>query len=409
MNRYIIHIAYLCLTFFLLASCNKQEDAVPQDEGMVTLSISAAMASRATDTGDESRTYAELMHTLRIIIFDRNGNVEHNRLYEFEKGLFETENHIFIVKANETKTIYLLANCESFATIKSGNITIDQLDALELEGRDGILQSQGTSPDEEEGTIKVLPATAKYSIQVGKQSQTETLYVVHAANKIQFEFINNTGKTINLHSWTLSSLAPESYLVPHVNEADWFETLQDETDNVIYDYDVPVTTDEHQEYTYEYETPLPISANTAEDSEDPVSTITPANDESPIYLHESKFLNLTTGGEDEKNDQSYAITFRISGSNLPDTETDGDGTGGTNDNTETNEGGGEESEAKPYTATLENLPSLFRGTYVKVKVTINALQTEDGPNGIYAEIEDWEKHPPKTGTIKPEESTESNP
>lgn len=408
MNRYIIHIAYLCLTFFLLASCNKQEDVAPQDEGMVNLSISAAMASRTTDTGDENRTYAELMHTLRIIIFDKDGNVEHNRLYNFEKGLFETENHIFIVKANETKTIYLLANCENFAVKEGDNPTIESLDALELKG-DGILQAQGTKPDKGDGTINVLPATAKYSIKVGGQSQTETLYVVHAANKIQFEFINNTGGTINHHSWTLSSLAPESYLVPHVNEADWVTTLQAEENNVIYDYDVPVETNKHQEYTYTYNTPLAIPANTAEDSEDPVPTITPADNESPIYLHESKFLNLTTDGEDEKNDQSYAITFRISGSNLPDTETGGDGTGGTNDNTETNEGGGEESEAKPYTATLENLPSLFRGTYVKVKVTINALQTEDGPNGIYAEIEDWEKHPPKTGTIKPEESTESNP
>lgn len=409
MNRYIIHIAYLCLTLFLLASCNKQEDAMPQDEGMVTLSISAAMASRATNTGDESRTYAELMHTLRIIIFDKDGNVEHNRLYTFDKGLFETENHIFIVKSKENKTIYLLANCEKFAVKEEDNPTIASLDALELKGRDGILQNQDTKPDEGEGTINVLPATAKYSIQVGEKSQTETLYVVHAANKIQFEFINNTGETINLHSWTLSSLAPESYLVPHVNEADWFETLQKEENNVIYDYDVPVETNKHQEYTYEYETPLPISANTAEDSEDPVSTITPANDESPIYLHESKFLSLTTGGEDEKNDQSYAITFRISGSNLPDTETDGEGTEGTNDNTEANEGGEGESEAKPYTATLENLPSLFRGTYVKVKVTINALQTEDGPDGIYAEIEDWKKHDSKPGTIKPEGSTESNP
>lgn len=396
MNRYIIHIAYLCLTFFLLASCNKQEDAMPQDEGMVTLSISAAMASRTTDTGDVNRTYAELMHTLRIIIFDGNGNVEHNRLYEFEKGLFDTENHIFIVKANETKTIYLLANCEKFA-VKEDDLTIASLDALELEG-DGILQNQDTKPDKGEGTINVLPATAKYSIQVEEKSQTETLYVVHAANKIQFEFINNTGKTINLHSWTLSSLAPESYLVPHVNEADWFETLQDETDNVIYDYDVPVTTDEHQEYTYEYETPLEIPANTASESSEPTSTITPTDSETPIYLHESKFLDLTT--EDNKDDQKYTITFHISGSNLPDSGTGGDGTGDTND-TETGESG--ESEPRAYTATLDNLPSLFRGTYVKVKVTINALVEGNDEDGIYAKIEDWVELGEVEGELKPKD------
>lgn len=380
MNRYIIHIAYLCLTFFLLASCNKQEDAVPQDEGMVTLSISAAMASRATDTGDESRTYAELMHTLRIIIFDRNGNVEHNRLYEFEKGLFETENHIFIVKANETKTIYLLANCESFATIKSGNITIDQLDALELEGRDGILQSQGTSPDEEEGTIKVLPATAKYSIQVGKQSQTETLYVVHAANKIQFEFINNTEEEIELNSWTLYSLAPKSYLIPRVNETNWFDKVRnpDETKNVITNYDVPVEPDEHEEYTYTYTTPLQIPITTDETSD---AVITPADNETPIYLHESKFSVPAEAVEGEveewTDEQQYTITFRISKKG--------------------------ESDSKPYTAALTNLPSLFRGTYVKVKVTINALVEGNDEDGIYAEIEDWEELDEVEGELKPKD------
>lgn len=398
MNRYIIHIAYLCLTFFLLASCNKQEDAVPQDEGMVTLSISAAMASRATNTGDESRTYAELMHTLRIIIFDKDGNVEHNRLYTFDKGLFETENHIFIVKSKENKTIYLLANCEKFAVKKEDNPTIASLDALELKGRDGILQNQDTKPDEGEGTIKVLPATAKYSIRVEKQSQTKTLYVVHAANKIQFEFINNTGKTINLHSWTLSSLAPRSYLVPHVNEEKWFETLQTEEDNVIYDYNVPITTDEHQEYTYEYETPLEIPTSTAAESSEPTSTITPTDSETPIYLHESKFLDLTT--EDNKDDQKYTITFHISGSNLPDSGTGGDGAGDSND-TETGES--RESEPRAYTATLDNLPSLFRGTYVKVKVTINALVEGNDEEGIYAEIEDWEELDEVKGELEPKD------
>ena len=154
MNRYIIHIAYLCLTFFLLASCNKQEDAVPQDEGMVTLSISAAMISRSGDsneTGDANRTYDELMHTLRIIIFDEKGDKEDDRLIDFieeeKRGLFETRKpEYFIVKANEKKTIYLLANCENFAVKEGDNPTIESLDALELKG-DGILQAQGTKPD----------------------------------------------------------------------------------------------------------------------------------------------------------------------------------------------------------------------------------------------------------------------
>lgn len=371
MNRYIIHIAYLCLTFFLLASCNKQEDAVPQDEGMVTLSISAAMASRTTYTGDVNRTYAELMHTLRIIIFDGNGNVEHNRLYEFEKGLFDTENHIFIVKANETKTIYLLANCESFATIKSGNITIAQLDALELEERDGILQSQGTSPDKGEGTIKVLPATAKYSIQVGKQSQTETLYVVHAANKISFEFTNESGQEITISEWRLTPIAQNSYLIPHITDENentpeedrWYSKVLAQYKNAdlsgddegVTNYDIP--NDANQDtFNEELEKGIKIAAGES-------ATLYSASE--PFYLHESKAKE-----NPETEQQQYTVSCVI------------------ND--------------RVYDAVLPNLPSLFRGTYIKIKATIKSLDEEEGhdPFGI---IINWQPGDEVEGVLEPAE------
>ena len=375
MNRYIIHIAYLCLTFFLLASCNKQEDAMPQDEGMVTLSISAAMASRTTDTGDVNRTYAELMHTLRIIIFDGNGNVEHNRLYEFEKGLFDTENHIFIVKANETKTIYLLANCEKFA-VKEDDLTIASLDALELEG-DGILQAQGTKPDEGDGTINVLPATAKYSIQVGNQSQTETLYVVHAANKIEFEFINNSGEEVTISEWRLTPIAQNSYLIPHITDED--ENTQEEDrwyskvlaqynyaglsgdDEGVTNYDIPDDADQDT-FNEELEKGIKIAAGES-------ATLYSATE--PFYLHESKADSDPTTGQ-----QQYTVSCVI------------------ND--------------RVYDAVLPNLPSLFRGTYVKIKAIINALNEDEPYEGIYAEIVEWKEYDPVTGEIV-EEETDTNP
>lgn len=377
MNRYIIHIAYLCLTLFLLASCNKQEDAVPQDEGMVTLSISAAMASRATNTGDESRTYAELMHTLRIIIFDKDGNVEHNRLYTFDKGLFETENHIFIVKSKENKTIYLLANCEKFAVKKEDNPTIASLDALELEERDGILQNQDTKPDEGEGTINVLPATAKYSIQVGEKSQTETLYVVHAANKISFEFKNESGQEITISEWRLTPIAQNSYLIPHITGEDentpeedrWYRKVLaqyknadlSEDDEGVTNYDIP--NDANQDtFNEELEKGIKIAAGES-------ATLYSASE--PFYLHESKANADPTTGQ-----LKYTVSCVING--------------------------------QVYDAVLPNLPSLFRGTYVKIKAIINALNEDEPYEGIYAEIVEWEEYNPVTGEIV-EEETDTNP
>lgn len=375
MNRYIIHIAYLCLTLFLLASCNKQEDAMPQDEGMVTLSISAAMASRATNTGDESRTYAELMHTLRIIIFDKDGNVEHNRLYTFDKGLFETENHIFIVKSKENKTIYLLANCEKFAV--KDNPTIASLDALELKGRDGILQNQDTKPDEGEGKINVLPATAKYSIQVGEKSQTETLYVVHAANKISFEFTNKSGQEITISEWRLTPIAQNSYLIPHITGEDentpeedrWYRKVLaqyknadlSEDDEGVTNYDIP--NDANQDtFNEELEKGIKIAAGES-------ATLYSASE--PFYLHESKANADPTTGQ-----LKYTVSCVING--------------------------------QVYDAVLPNLPSLFRGTYVKIKAIINALNEDEPYEGIYAEIVEWEEYNPVTGEIV-EEETDTNP
>lgn len=366
MNRLIIHITYLCLTLFLLASCNKQEEVAPQDEGMATLSISAAMASRATDTGDENRTYAELMHTLRIIIFDEEGNVEHNRLYEFDKGLFETENHIFIVKANETKTVYLLANCESI--LQNEEISIDNLDAIELKTEDEWFSGQ-PQPN------FLLPATAKYSIHVGKQSQTKTLYVVHAANKISFEFTNQSGQEITISEWRLTPIAQNSFLIPHItgedentSEADrWYNKVLAQYKNTdlngedagVTNYNVP--DDANQDtFNEELDEAITIAAG---------KTASLYSAQEPFYLHESKALNPTT------KQQEYTVSCVING--------------------------------RVYDAQLNNLPSLFRGTYIKIKATIINVEEEEENHDPFGIIVDWQKGDEVEGELQPAEDRQN--
>ena len=362
MKKYITrHIIPLCLLFLLLASCNRQEDTPQQADGMVNLTISAAMASRAEDTGDENRTYNELMHTLRIIIFDEAGNVEGNRLYEFEGGVFHTESHIFIVKGNETKTIYLLANCEDI--LENKEISISNLDKLELTTDDDWFSTKSKDTDFH------LPATAKYNIYVGNENQTETLYVAHAANKICFSFTNETGGDITISEWQLGSTADKSYLIPHIVDDDkeelkWYEKIQDEAHPAVTNYEVPSDV----EYNYLGETGLWIEIPNNE-----TKYLYGNTEGTPYYFHESKFLNKSIT-EDTGEEQIYNISFVING-------------------------------VRHY-AVLEDLPSLFRGTYVQIKVTIYPLGAETELKGIYAEIQPWEKYPPTTGTIKPEEEEE---
>lgn len=382
MNRYIIHIAYLCLTLFLLASCNKQEDAMPQDEGMVTLSISAAMISRSGDsneTGDANRTYDELMHTLRIIIFDEKGDKEDDRLIDFieeeERGLFKTPKpEYFIVKANETKTIYLLANCEDI--LKDKEISITNLDAIELKTEDGWFSGQPQDDD------FLLPATAKYTISVGEESKDlGTLYLAHAANKISFEFTNGSGQEITISEWRLTPIAQNSYLIPHITGEDentpeedrWYSKVWAQykkadlsgDDEGVTNYNIP---DDANQDTFNEELDEEIVIEAGKNA-----TLYSASE--PFYLHESKAEPDPTTGQ-----QQYTVSCVI------------------ND--------------RVYDAVLPNLPSLFRGTYVKVKVTINELEEGAGPDGIYAQIEPWDEYPPTSGTIVPEdteESTEPNP
>lgn len=379
MNKHFIHIAYLCVMLFLLVtSCQEQEDVQPTPE-WVDLSISAAMATRADFDEDTNvaKEY-ELMHTLRIIIFDGSDKVEHNELFTFN-GVFEASKQIFKVKKNETKTVYLLANCESFENIANEDITKETLDAIELTGKDGLLQIQ-------ENGSKWLPATAKYSINVGGENKIADLWIAHAANKISITYTNDleSNDEIYIHSWELEQIAQNSYLIPHTTDGDWYNKILNQYNEngganngiAVTNYTVPANAN-HDVYTYNYETPVTVTKDTP---------VTPNNEEGaiPIYLHESKYIPVP----DSPNEQGYTISFNISKA-------------------------GEEAEnGRIYTAQLENLPSLFRSTYVKINVTIKALEEGAGPDGIYAQIEPWDEYPPTSGTIVPEdteESTEPNP
>lgn len=364
MNRYIIHIAYLCLTLFLLASCNKQEDAMPQDEGMVTLSISAAMASRAGN--DDNATFEELMHTLRIIIFDQDGAVEHNQLYTFDVGLWKSESHYFLVKANEDKTIYLLANCESI--LQNEKISITNLDAIELKTEDGWFSGQPQNED------FLLPATAKYTISVEEESKDlGTLYLAHAANKISFEFTNKSGQEITISEWRLTPIAQNSYLIPHITDEN--ENTQEEDrwyskvlaqynyaglsgdDEGVTNYNIPIDADQKE---------FQQTCNVVIDANSSATLYSLAN---PFYFHESKANPDPSNPNDAE--QQYTLSCVI------------------NDIV--------------YDAPLPNLPSLFRGTYVKVKATIQKLTTPEEDHDPFGIIIKWEPGDEVEGILTPED------
>lgn len=367
MNRYLTYILCICLTLLPLVSCQEQEDVQPVPE-WVDLSISAAMATRADFDEDANvvKEY-ELMHTLRIIIFDQSNNIEHNELFEFEEGVFEASEQIFKVKKDETKTIYLLANCESI--LQNEEISINNLDNVELKTAEGWFSGQPQA----EGFL--LPATAKYSIHVGDVNQTEDLWIAHAANKISFEFTNESEEEVTISEWRLTPIAQNSYLIPHITgenentpeEDRWYSKVLAQYNNAdlngddegVTNYNVP---DDADQDTFNEELDEKIKIAAGENA-----TLYSATE--PFYLHESEADSDPTTGQ-----QQYTVSCVI------------------ND--------------RVYDAVLPNLPSLFRGTYIKIKATIKQLENGEGQNP-FGIIIDWQEGDEVEGELESEEDRQN--
>ena len=101
-----IYLVFVCAVLLALAAGCRNEGDEPKpaaDKVMLTLNIFA----RNGDSGSRADVLPkkELIHTLRIIIFDAEGSVEHNMLLTYNSGVEEVNNRTFEVKPNERKTI----------------------------------------------------------------------------------------------------------------------------------------------------------------------------------------------------------------------------------------------------------------------------------------------------------------
>ena len=272
-----------------------------------------------------------------------------------------------------------------------------------------VLDNYGTNPD---------------AVLTEPQFPVGPLYLVRAANRIRFEYINDTSHAdwdapdkeidpidIEVLGWTLSSTADRAYLMPHfvnwrqglkgevattldppdlVDEEGktvvsannyyggaWMLWLKQEADNTqntdIYNgrdyewltgYSVPEDT-EYNPLEYSYgDTPISVPAPKKEgETYGETSVSVPATySEDAVYFAESKYQ------PNENGKQTYRLTVEVRNKN-------GDGTF---------------QAAKKYTADLPNSSSLFRNTDLLVRVRFRKLRT-DGldmavdvvPYGVY--------------------------
>lgn len=247
----------------------------------------------------------ENMESLRIIIADRDGNVEHNSFYTLSSDT-EAGEYEFRVKDNDRKTIILLANegyyhldeegmeliggttslPNYFASFKTGDyIDMSVIRRLTLPLSQNSIEDRGLS-------LKTpLPISAIYEEDIPLKAEViPKEYDIHrAAVKYSFRILNLSSFDYDLNELRIDRIANREYLFP---DAD-FEVNND-GHSVMKAYRTPATASE-QEYHYDFTSPLRLPAKMN-------SAITAC---APVYVPEGL-----------KGEAAQRISLKLSGQDL---------------------------------------------------------------------------------------------
>ena len=164
----------------------------------------------------------ELMRTLRVIIANGAGMVEHNLFFDnLGQVSSHTTDKVHVV-GNDRKTIYLIANEEAFTL--EGDVT----DPAELLGsltagsdidetamKNLVLMADKHKPDWNDNSKRLLPITNIEHFNVGEayeEPYSATLYVHRAAVKYTFLFNNETNLPVSLDSIYLRGESDREFL-----------------------------------------------------------------------------------------------------------------------------------------------------------------------------------------------------
>ncbi len=342
-------IDFLCPCWFwllmLLVSCAQEEGGgASLPDSMVNLAIQAVAPGMETKAEGESIPEEEKIEELRIIVVDQEtGKVEYNQLRGFERP---ASSYQIPVKKQSKKSVYLLGNVEGLDGLNLSSYTTGS------EWNDALLNDLTFS------TLSAhLPFTSKrYEVEVKDENVNFVGYIVIAAVKFTFEWVNNTSSEITVKDLRISQLATQSYLLPHLEGFDWTilenEGWEDVWKNVT--YSVPEA-DEEKDMDVVTSLTVPTGGSTSS---------------GPHYYHESKVI------VQESLLQQYMLTFNINGRSyyeLIQTEED------------------------------DVLNSLIRSTHVHIKVVINKLPEGDEDVAIWAGIVPWKELEPVVGDLVPED------
>lgn len=286
----------------------------------------------------------ELMHTLRIVIVRPNGEVEYNRLIDFDRqplGVKLSEWETFIVKGNEGKSVYTFAN---EASLPDGGLMVRSLipDQPLPTGFDTRKVSLAS-------TLRDMPQPLFMSRKVDVPGSALTydkglaidstltyelpIYIIRASVKFSYNIKNNMTRPLDVSQILLRGMADEEYLLPvDIN-------------------DIATSTD----YIKKYSTPAGLSPkecliSLAEHLGNSTTTVAANGGElkvPPFYYHEAPVWGVTT--------TSFVVDYEEASGPYTTSITLGDINGG----------------GVLWDGKFPNLPALPRNTHVIVNVTVN--------------------------------------
>lgn len=212
------------------------EDPATDDNSVyLVLHIGLATPTRASNLSNE------LMHTLRIVLLDENGDIEYNKRVEdlgkedLGYGVSEYGYHIISTKTGKKK-IYLIANedCVNKVNGEQQSLT-DLLDKLTNGNASTTLDNVYFTPVLH-GTEQRIPISAYYEFEITEEELKASnsrqakrdFDLVYAATKFEIRFENYLTTSVTINDLRISSVADDMYLFAHFegnNETTLLKTM----------------------------------------------------------------------------------------------------------------------------------------------------------------------------------------
>lgn len=355
---------------------------------LVTLVLNVGMVAESRAGADNPR---ESMHDLRIVLLDASGKVEYNEYIPLT-GVERYGEKIIRTVPGEKK-IFLIANEKSLSSVKMTGSDQEQSlskimesDAAKVGAAnfEALAEAIYFTPGDYGQMNIPLSSSYEFEIPVGAKRIERTFYLVHAATKFEFKFINERESTVRIDALSISSLAEDMYLMANFGKEtpatqktvswkqngtdrteywiDWLKAVSDATTsnpadpdnervNGIYgwisDYELPPTEQNKEHKTRHLIADENVDENPviAKTYDIPVASAeTPSVTLPTVYFPESKYIPASG-----RQEYRFSVTLTDMDSKTSN----------------------EFKDIKlNYIGSQDNLVTLFRNTHVKVTCTV---------------------------------------